>query len=79
LFSLGTFLINTEVAQILRLFFPRDKLGMYFDKGTWLGYTLGVFFTNSCGHPGPKKRATKIAAAGFYFMLQFRPKFTDKT
>jgi hypothetical protein len=44
LFSLGSFLKVTEVAQIFGLPFPQYQLCINFDKNDWLGYTLGGFF-----------------------------------
>jgi hypothetical protein len=50
-FTLGSFLKITEVAQILgQLFYTWQNVCSNFDKNV-LGHIFGDFFTNSSGHP----------------------------
>jgi hypothetical protein len=60
LFTMGSFLKITKVGHIfVPLFKSIPRLCSYSDK-KGLGYILGAFFTNSCGHPGFDPRAVRI-------------------
>jgi hypothetical protein len=53
LFTLGSFLKMTKVAQIYGLHFPNvSATCVLILRKNGLGYLLGAFFANSSGHPG---------------------------
>jgi hypothetical protein len=49
LFSLGSFLKNTEVAQVFGLLFPAVKKYVLIFPYNGLGYTMSDFFSNLSG------------------------------
>jgi hypothetical protein len=56
LFTLGSLLKNTKVAQFWATF-SMEKSYVFILTKIALGYTLGDFFTNSSSHTGPSRSA----------------------
>jgi hypothetical protein len=52
----------TEIAQILRLLFPR-----HFSTRNGFGYILGDFFTNTFGHPAGERTLDLLILFIFHF------------
>jgi hypothetical protein len=56
---LGSFYKITDVAHSFVLPSPQSINYVLILTKKRLGYNLGVFFTNSSGHPGPKQKEEK--------------------
>jgi hypothetical protein len=82
LFTLGSFLKMTQVADILGNFSPRLRLWNNFVKNG-LGYILGDSFTNSSGHPGRQRirsqqKKTKMERLRLDFISLLRSEMRKK-